>query len=215
VNDKPQPWHPGAAPLLAEAKRHAPATLRNRDAILAVLREELPSSGLVLEVASGSGEHAAHFAKAIPQLDWQPSDPDPAALASIDAWAAEASTTNLRPALRLDAASPDWPLRCTDAMLCCNMVHIAPWSATEGLFAGAGRVLPPGAPLILYGPFTESVVPTADSNLAFDASLRDRDPAWGLRAVTALDALAIAVGLHRTRRTAMPANNLTLVWRRG
>ena len=208
------PWQPGDAPLIAEAKRHAPATLRNRDAILAVLREELPTSGLVLEVASGSGEHAVHFAAAMPQLDWQPSDPDPAALASINAWAVESGAANLRHALRLDAASADWPLRHADAMLCCNMVHIAPWSATEGLFAGAGRSLPPGAPLILYGPFIEADVPTADSNLAFDASLQDRDPAWGLRAVTALDALATAAGLHRTRRTAMPANNLMLVWRR-
>lgn len=200
--------------MLADAKRHAPATQRNRDAILAVLREELPASGVVLEVASGSGEHAVHFAAAMPQLDWQPSDPDPAALASIDAWATEARAANLRPALGLDAAATDWPPPHANAILCCNMVHIAPWSAAEGLFAGAGRLLPSGAPLILYGPFIEADVPTADSNLAFDASLRDRDPAWGLRAVAALDALATAAGLHRIRRTAMPANNLMLVWRR-
>lgn len=214
MNDAPTPWQPGEAPLLADAKRHAPATLRNRNAILAVLLDELPTRGLILEVASGSGEHAVHFATAMPQLDWQPSDPDPAALASIDAWAAEPGLDNLRPSLPLDAASADWPLPRADAILCCNMVHIAPWSAAEGLFAGAGRLLQPGAPLILYGPFIEADVPTAESNLAFDASLRDRDPAWGLRAVTALDALATAAGLHRTRRTAMPANNLILVWRR-
>lgn len=208
------PWQPGDAPLIADAKRHAPATLRNREAILAVLREELPGSGLMLEVASGSGEHAVHFAAAMPQLDWQPSDPDPAALASIDAWAGDAGADNLRRALRLDAASTDWPLRHADTILCCNMVHIAPWSAAEGLFAGAGRLLPPGAPLILYGPFIESDVPTADSNLAFDTSLRERDATWGLREVAALDTLATAAGLHRTRRTAMPANNLMLVWRR-
>lgn len=210
----PQPWRPGDAPLLADAKRHAPATLRNRDAILSVLREDLPDTGLVLEVASGSGEHAAYFAVAMPGLNWQPSDPDPASLASIDAWGAEATTNHLHPALMLDAASADWPLARADAILCCNMVHIAPWSAAEGLFAGAGRLLSAGAPLILYGPFIEADVPTADSNLAFDASLRDRDPAWGLREVAALDALAEAAGLHRTRRTAMPANNLMLVWRR-
>lgn len=214
MNDPAAPWQPGDAPLLADAKRHAPATLRNRDAILAVLSEELPSKGLVLEIASGSGEHAAYFAAAMPQLDWQPSDPESAALASIDAWAGEAGADNLRPALRLDAASADWPLSRADAILCCNMVHIAPWSAAEGLFTGAGRVLSPGAPLILYGPFIEADVPTAPSNLAFDASLRDRDQSWGLREITALDALATAAGLTRTRRTAMPANNLMLVWRR-
>lgn len=200
--------------MLAEAKRHAPATLRNRDAILTVLHEELPSQGLVLEVASGSGEHAAYFATAMSELGWQPSDPDPAALASIDAWGADARTDNLRPALKLDAASAEWPLARADAILCCNMVHIAPWSAAEGLFAGAGRLLPPGAPLILYGPFIEADVPTAESNLAFDVSLRERDPEWGLREVAALDVLADAAGLRRIRRNAMPANNLMLVWRR-
>ena len=214
MNDAATPWQPGNAPMFADARRHAPATLRNRDAILAILREELPGSGLVLEVASGSGEHAAHFAAAMPQLDWQPSDPDPAALASIDAWAEDAGADNLRPALRLDAASTDWPLPRADAILCCNMVHIAPWFAAEGLFAGAGRLLPLDAPLILYGPFIEADVPTAESNLAFDVSLRERDPAWGLREVAALDTLAATAGLYRSRRIAMPANNLMLIWRR-
>ena len=161
-------------------KRHAPATLRNRDAIAAVLGDWLPASGTVLEVASGSGEHAVHFAAAFPKLDWQPSDPDPSALASIAAWSAEAGLPNIAAPLHLDASAPDWPLGHADALLCINMVHISPWAATLGLFAGAARLLGPGAPLILYGPYLEADVATADSNLAFDESLRSRNPDWGL-----------------------------------
>jgi hypothetical protein len=209
-----EPWTPGGAEAAPDARRHAPATLRNRDAILAVLAEELPAEGTVLEVASGSGEHAVHFATALPALRWQPSDPDADALASIDAWVAATGAANVAPALRIDAAASGWPSVEADAVFCANMVHIAPWEAAAGLFAGAGRLLPPGAPLILYGPFIEDGVPTAESNLAFDLSLKSRDPRWGLRPVTALDALADAAGLTRTRRVAMPANNLVLVWRR-
>jgi hypothetical protein len=209
-----EPWAPGGAEAAPDARRYAPATLRNRDAILAVLAEELPAEGTVLEVASGSGEHAVHFATALPALRWQPSDPDADALASIDAWVAATGAANVAPALRIDAAASGWPSVEADAVFCANMVHIAPWEAAVGLFAGAGRLLPPGAPLILYGPFIEDGVPTAESNLAFDLSLKSRDPRWGLRPVTALDALADAAGLTRTRRVAMPANNLVLVWRR-
>lgn len=209
-----EPWTPGGAEAAPDARRHAPATLRNRDPILAVLTEELPVVGTVLEVASGSGEHAVHFATRLPALCWQPSDPDADALASIDAWTAATGVTNVSPAVRIDAAASDWQLEEADAVFCANMVHIAPWKAAVGLFAGAGRLLPPGAPLILYGPFIEDGVPTAESNLAFDVSLTSRDPRWGLRTVEALDALADAAGLARTRRVAMPANNLMLVWRR-
>lgn len=209
-----EPWTPGGAKAAPDARRHAPATLRNRDAILAVLAEELPADGTVLEVASGSGEHAVHFATALPALRWQPSDPDADALASIDAWVAATGVANVAPALRVDAAASDWPLKEADAVFCANMVHIAPWEAAVGLFAGAGRLLPPGAALILYGPFIEDGVPTAESNLAFDVSLKSRDPRWGLRTAAALDALADAAGLTRTRRVAMPANNLMLVWRK-
>ncbi len=141
-------------------KRHAPATLRNRDAIAAVLGDWLPASGTVLEVASGSGEHAVHFAAAFPKLDWQPSDPDPSALASIAAWSAEAGLPNIAAPLHLDASAPDWPLGHADALLCINMVHISPWAATLGLFAGAARLLGPGAPLILYGPACAAAIPT-------------------------------------------------------
>jgi Protein of unknown function (DUF938) len=209
----PQPWLPGEAPS-EDARRHAPATLRNRDAILAVLQSELPTTGTILEIASGSGEHIVHFAAAMPALNWHPSDPDPSALASIAAHAGQTLLANLAPPALIDAAAADWPVTRADALLCCNMVHIAPWSAAQGLFAGAGRLLLPGAPLLLYGPFIEADVPTADSNLAFDASLKDRNPEWGLRDVTALDALAQSAGLRRTHRIAMPANNLMLVWRR-
>ena len=196
------------------AKRHAPATARNRDAIVAVLDDWLPPGGTVLEVASGSGEHVVHFAAAFPQLDWQPSDPDPAGLASIAAWSAEAGRANIAPPLALDAAAPDWPLHRADAILCINMVHISPWAATLGLFAGAARILSAGAALILYGPYLDPEVPTAESNLAFDASLRARDPAWGLRDLDAVKGAAAAAGLDFAERRAMPANNLMLLFRR-
>jgi SAM-dependent methyltransferase len=195
-------------------KRHAPATLRNRDAITAVLTEWLPASGTVLEVASGSGEHVVHFAATFPALDWQPSDPDPAGRISIAAWTAEAALPNVSAPLALDAAAADWPLDRADAILCINMVHISPWAATLGLLAGAARLLAPGAPLILYGPYIEPDVPTTDSNLAFDASLRARDPTWGLRPIDDVKAAAAAVGLRFAERRAMPANNLMLLFRR-
>lgn len=195
-------------------KRHAPATLRNRDAIVAVLADWLPATGRVLEVASGSGEHVVHFAAAFPELDWQPSDPDPDALTSIAAWRAEAGLTNVAPPLLLDAAAPDWPVAQADVILCINMVHISAWAATLGLFAGAARLLPSGAPLILYGPYVEADVVTAESNLVFDANLRARNPAWGLRDLDAVKAAAAAVGLSFAERRAMPANNLMLLFRR-
>lgn len=208
-----QPWMPGDAGEAA-AKRHAPATTRNRDAIAAVLADWLPPSGTILEVASGSGEHAVHFAAAFPHLLWQPSDPDPAGLASIAAWRADAGLPNVAPPLALDAAAPEWPVDQVDAILCINMVHISPWAATLGLFAGAAHLLAPGAPLILYGPYVEPDVPTAESNQAFDASLRARDPAWGLRDTDAVEVAATAAGFAFAERRAMPANNLMLLFRR-
>lgn len=213
TQDAPAPWTPqGDGP---DPRRHAPATLRNRDAIAAVLRDELPDAGLVLEVASGSGEHVVHFAVTFPALDWQPSDPDPAALASIAALRGDANLPNLRTPLLLDAANADWPIDAADALLCINMVHISPWAATLGLLASGAQLLAPGAPLILYGPNVEDDVPTAPSNLAFDRSLKDRNPEWGLRTLTDVDRAAADVGFGRTRRVAMPANNLMLVYRRG
>ena len=205
-------WIPGEADGEAY-KRYAPATLRNRDAILAVLRAALPSSGLVLEVASGSGEHAVHFAAALPALDWQPSDPDPAALASIEAWRGEAGLPNLRAPILLDAAA-DWPIDRADAMVCINMVHISPWDATVGLFTQGARLLPKDAPLILYGPYFQADVAPAASNVEFDASLRARDPRWGIRALEDVGSLATAQRFALDRVEAMPANNLTLIFRR-
>ena len=194
-------------------KRHAPAAARNSEPLAEVLAEELPDRGLVLEVASGSGEHAVFLARRFPALDWQPSDVDLEALASVDAWAAEAAVANLRPAIALDAAQANWPIAAADAVLCVNMVHISQWSAAVGLFTGAGRILTSGAPLVLYGPFIEPGRETAPSNLAFDQSLKQRNSEWGLRNTADLDALAADHGLRRTARHAMPANNLVLVYR--
>ena len=199
---------------MTDARRHAPATQRNRDPILAVLRRALPAAGLVLEVSSGSGEHAVHFAAALPGLTWQPSDPDPTARASIAAWAAEARLPNLRPPLALDAAAPDWPLDRADAVVCINMIHIAPWAAGLGLLRGAARLLPPGGPLILYGPYRQGGRHTAPSNAAFDAGLRAQDPDWGVRDLEAVAEAAVAAGFGAPEIAAMPANNLALAFRR-
>lgn len=195
-------------------KRYAPAVARNSAPIAAVLAQELTQAGKVLEVASGTGEHAVYFARTFPMLEWQPSDQDEAALASIADWAAEAEIANLNPPVRLDAGEHDWPVSKADAVVCINMVHISPWSATEGLFAGCARLLPAGGPVILYGPYREADVPTAPSNQAFDANLRARHPRWGLRLVEDLDDLARSHGFVRTARHVMPANNLMLVYRR-
>ena len=194
-------------------KRHAPATGRNREPILAVLRDVLAERGTVLEVASGTGEHVVHFAAAFPQLAFQPSDPDPDALASIEAWRAEAGLGNVLAPVRLDAAADEWPVDRADAILCINMVHISPWAATVGLMRGAGRLLPEGGPLVLYGPYRRMGVPTAPSNEAFDESLRSRDPEWGLRKLEDVTAEAQANGLALERIVEMPANNLTAVFR--
>jgi hypothetical protein len=197
------------------AKQHAPATLRNREAIAEVLARELPASGTVLEIAAGSGEHAVFFAARFGALTWLPTDPAPEALASIAEYRADYSGTNLSVPVMLDAADPDsWPVAGAAAILCINMVHISPWAATRGLFRGAARLLgSSGGPLIIYGPFIEDGVATAASNLSFDESLTARDTRWGLRRAEDLHSLAAAYGLARTARHAMPANNLSLVFR--
>ena len=195
--------------------RVSPSTARNRDPILEVLKSCLPDSGLVLEIAAGAGEHAVHNAAALPGLQWQPTDPDAEALASIAAWRDHAALPNLKPPLRLDASDPDaWPVDRADAVVNINMIHISPWAATQGLMAGAGRLLPPDGVLFLYGPYIEPDVRTAPSNLSFDLSLRSRNPAWGLRSLDEVTALAAGRGLRLSRRVAMPANNLALVFRR-
>ncbi len=193
-----------------DARRFAPAAARNRDALLDALRDILPERGLVLEVASGTGEHAVHIAAALPGLSWQPSDPSEDARRSIDAWAA--GHANIRPALALDASAWPWPIQAADALLCVNMIHIAPWSAALGLLRGAATLLPPGAPLVLYGPYLRDGVETAPSNLDFDASLKARNPEWGLRRLE--DVTAAAKGFTLAQVIPMPANNLTVVFRR-
>lgn len=214
MTETPQPWLPGEGPGEAD-KRHAPATLRNRDAIVEVLRGVLPERGTVLEVASGSGEHVVHFARSFPALHWQPTDPDHAALRSIAAWSVEAGLTNVASPLLLDASDSDWPVARADAVLCINMVHISPWEATLGLLRSASRLLPPGGPLYLYGPYVQAGVETAPSNIAFDQSLRARNPAWGLRDVADVEAAAAREGLGLKAVVSMPANNLSLIFRNG
>ncbi len=203
----PDPPPPGALT--------SPATARNRDPILQVLRPRLPKRGVVLEIAAGAGEHAAYIAAALPHLQWRPTDPDPGALASIAAWRSHAARPNLLAPLPLDAADPDaWPIGQADAVVAINMIHISPWDATRGLMTGAGRLLPPGGPLFLYGPFIEPDIETAPSNLSFDLSLRSRNPAWGIRHLDDVAALAVQHRLKLSERVAMPANNLALFFRK-
>ena len=192
----------------------SPAVARNRDPILAVLRRVLPDRGTVLEIASGTGEHAAYFAAQLPYLVWQPSDVDPEALASIEAHREAANSPNLRAPVTLDVTAPVWPVTQTDAVVSMNMIHISPWTAAQGLIAGAARLLAAGAPLYLYGPFKENGKHTAPSNAAFDASLKARDPRWGVRDLDDVRALAASRGFEFVERVAMPANNLSLVFRR-
>ncbi|CEG10647.1 hypothetical protein BN961_04087 [Afipia felis] len=191
-----------------------PATQRNRDAILEVLRGVLPPSGLVLEIASGSGEHIVHFANALPGMTFQPSDPEDAARLSIAAWTAETGLSNIRPPLAIDVRREPWPIAQADAMLCINMIHISPWEATQALMRNAGRILSKGAPLYLYGPYRQKDVVTADSNEAFDADLKSRNPQWGLRQLDDVAALAREAGFSGPAVTPMPANNLSVVFRR-
>src|SRR5215475_2907195 len=197
----------------------APAVARNREPILAVLRRVvplpiLPERGLVLEIASGSGEHAVYFAAALQNLTWQPTDPDPEARNSIAAYRAAAQLPNLLAPLALDAASPNWPVAQSDMIVSINMIHIAPWAAAEGLMAGAERLLAPGGVLFLYGPFREHGQHTAPSNAAFDESLRTRNREWGVRDLDEVAALASRHGFALEQRVAMPANNLSVVFRR-
>lgn len=194
------------ADLRGDVRREAPAAARNVAAIGDVLADWLPARGLVLEIASGTGEHALAFARRFPGLEWQPSDPDPLALASIAAWRADAPANLLEP-VALDAASPDWPIDRADAILCVNMVHISPWASALGLLDGAARLK---APLILYGPWLVDGEPTAPSNIAFDLDLRSRNAAWGLRLVSDFTREAAGRGLKLREMRPMPANNLML-----
>ena len=201
-------------PTAPDRRRSAPAALRNREPIAEVLREWLPASGTVLEVASGTGEHAVWFAERFPNLDWQPSDMHSDALASIAAWTDASGLPNLRKPVVIDASANDWPVGSAEAVLNINMAHISPWSASLGLIAGAARLLPVDGPLILYGPWLKDDIDTVPSNLAFDADLKARDPQWGLRRVEDFAAAASAKGLRFVDFRRMPANNLMMLFRR-
>lgn len=197
-----------------DAALTSPSVARNREPILAILQRVLPASGLVLEIASGTGEHALHFASALPHLTWQPTDQDEQALNSIAAYRAASGLPNLLAPMKLDAAVMDWPVERADAVVAINMVHISPWRATQGLMAGAGRVLPSGGVLFLYGAYKENGAHTALSNEAFDQDLRRRNSEWGVRDLEEVADLARVHGLELVERIAMPANNLGLVFRR-
>lgn len=196
-------------------RRSAPAALRNREPIAEVLAGWLPERGLVLEIASGTGEHAVFFAERFPNLEWQPSDVHPGALQSIGAWRTQAHLPNLREPVFLDSSSDDWLVEEADAILSINMVHISPWASALGLLDGAARLLGPGAPLILYGPWLSDRIETAAGNLEFDTDLRGRDSRWGLRKVEDFESEAAARGLRLIEQKSMPANNLMLLFRNG
>lgn len=199
------------ADVPADARRHSPAADRNRGPILTVLVRVLPPQGLMLEIASGTGQHAAHFAAALPGWQWLPSDGDAASMASISAWCAR--TPNVLPPRHLDVELTPWPgvPSRVDALFCANLLHISPWGTTAALMQGAARHLAPHGLLLLYGPCLEDDVATAPGNLAFDADLRARNPAWGLRRLADVLAQAHGAGLHLRERVALPANNLLLV----
>jgi SAM-dependent methyltransferase len=198
---------------MAENSRlYSPSATRNREPILQVLRAHLPPSGIVLEIASGTGQHVAHFAAALPAMLWQPTDPRPEHRASIDAWAVELA--NVLPALSLDTTAAGWPIQHADSVLCINLIHIAPWAATEGLVAGASRVLAPGGLLALYGPYRRAGMKMEPGNEAFDADLRRRNPAWSIRDIEAVAKLATDSGFSSPIIVTMPANNHMLLFRR-
>jgi hypothetical protein len=195
-------------------RQYVSATLRNRDFILDVLLDVLPMTGVILEIASGSGEQIVHFAQKFPAHVFQPSGPEPDALLSIAAWVKATRVTNVRAPIALDASQSVWPIASADGIICINMVHISPWEATVGLIKGAAAILPPASPLYLYGPYKREGFETAPSNQAFDWSLRDRNPTWGLRDLEAVAAMAQSVGFSAPVITEMPANNLSVVFRR-
>ena len=197
----------------AEVPLTAPAAERNKEPIRAVLKRVLPARGLVLEIASGTGQHVAHFADAMPHLTWQPSDPDPELRASIRAWIAQTGVSNVRAPLDLDVCRQPWPIAAANAVVCINMIHIAPWSATAALMAGAARLLSATGVLVLYGPYRREGRHTASSNEAFDRQLRSSNPDWGVRDLEAVTEVAVSHGLALREVVAMPANNLSVVFR--
>jgi len=197
-----------------DLRRSAPAARRNQGSILEVLRPILPSSGLVLEVASGTGEHIVHFARQLPSLEWQPSDPSSTARASVSAWIAAEGLTNILPPLDIDVTRRDWETGGASAILCINMLHISPWEATIGLLRGSANALPNAGSLYLYGPFRRQDRPLEPSNQAFYDELRSRDPSWGLRDLEDVVQLAVDFGFALDKVVEMPANNLSVIFRR-
>lgn len=202
------------APSGGGSRRSAPAALRNREPIARVLADWLPESGLVVEVASGSGEHALYLAERFPALDWQPSDSHPDAIASIESWRQSSDLPNLRQPIAIDSSSPRWPVEQADALLNINMVHISPWSAALGLLDNGARLLAPTAPLILYGPWLGRTIETSPGNAAFDVELKSRNPQWGLRLVEDFTSEAAARGFALVGQRSMPANNLMLLFKK-
>lgn len=200
--------------VMNDVRLHSAPAERNREPILNILRRHLGTGGLVLEIASGSGQHVVHFARALPGLAFQPSDRDPAALESIDVHVADAGLGNVRPALGLDVTANPWPIVAADAMVCINMIHISPWAATEGLMKGAARILSPRGVLFLYGPYRREGRHTAPSNEAFDQSLRARNPEWGVRDLEAVVEQAAFAGLGLAAIEPMPANNFSIIFRK-
>ncbi len=207
-------------PSSEDQRRFAPATQRNRDPILACLQRYLPAEGTVLEVASGTGEHAAYFAPHLSPRVWQPTEVDPLLIESIQAWAHYSPAANLKPPLRLNVEASPWPLETSPpdppitALVNINMIHIAPWSACLALMAGAGRILPEGGVLYLYGPFQQHGGHTAPSNAEFDQHLRLQDPEWGVRHLEEVAGAAAREKLQLLAVEPMPANNLSVIWQR-
>ena len=197
-----------------DLRQRAPAVERNRAPIVEVLRKVLPERGLALEIASGSGEHAIYFAQQFPRLAFLPSDPDETARNSIAAWIGASNLSNILPPIALDAAAASWPVEKADAIICINMTHISPWAATEGLFKGAARLLAPGALLYLYGPYKRGGAHTADSNQAFDDWLHENNPQWGVRDLDLVSDCAARNDFSKPEIVEMPANNLSLLFRR-
>lgn len=198
---------------MSDLRLQAPSAQRNRDPILDVLKRVLPKSGTVLEIASGSGEHVIHFARALPDLTFQPSDIYVESLKSIGAWVASSGVPNILPPLHLDVTEVSWPIQAADAVICINMIHISPWESAKGLIAGAAKLLPAGGVLYLYGPYKRDQRHTADSNAAFDADIKSRNPAWGVRDLGDVSQCASTAGFAKPDVFEMPANNLSVVFR--
>jgi cyclopropane fatty-acyl-phospholipid synthase-like methyltransferase len=199
---------------LDDGRQHSASAERNRDPILAVLRRVLPAKGRVLELGSGTGQHVVHFAKALPGLRWQPTDVDPALRASIEAWVRLDGVANVDRPIALDIRSRPWPVTAADAIVCINVIHVSPWEVVPALFEGAAAILPPGGVLVTYGAYRRNGTHTAPSNERFDAQLRDHDPSWGIRDLEAIEAVARTRAFALEEDVAMPANNLTLVFRK-